>query len=135
MTQDFSNFPQRGQVLYRVVAYNQRPLNSDMVPLMSVKVLCLSRDAVPPTVMSNRFRHEIAYFGTRNGDDIPVKLGPNEYWIDLKEVEEMYDEGVVKLVSPLDSSSTAEVELSEELEMFLEWVIEHKVNHVRLESS
>jgi len=26
MTQDFSNFPQREQVLHRVVAYNRRPL-------------------------------------------------------------------------------------------------------------
>ncbi|MBD3674569.1 MAG: hypothetical protein HUJ26_13690 [Planctomycetaceae bacterium] len=101
---------------------------------MSVKVICVSNDATPPTKMSDRFRHEIAYFGTRNGDDIPVELAPNEYWIDLKETEEIYDEGVIKLVSPLDSSSTAELELSEELELFLEWVIQNKVDHVRLES-
>ena len=102
---------------------------------MSVNVICVSQETVPPTVMSDRFRHEIAYFGTRNGEEIPVDLGPNEYWIDLEQAEEIYDEGVIKLVSPLDSSTTAELELSEELEVFLEWVIEHKVDHVRLESS
>ena len=42
--------------------------------------------------------------------------------------------GLIKLVSPLDSASTAELELSEELEGWLEWVVEHKVEHVRLES-
>lgn len=101
---------------------------------MSVKVISVSPTNVPSTTMSDRFRHEIAYFGSRNGDNIPVDLALSEYWIDLVEAEDMYDSGVVKLVSPLDSSSTAELELSEELERWLEWVIEHKVQHVRLES-
>jgi hypothetical protein len=101
---------------------------------MSVKVLSVSPSGVPPTMMSDRFRHEIAYFGSRNGENIPVELGLSEYWIDLVEAEEMLDSGLIKLVSPLDSASTAELELSEELEGWLEWVVEHKVEHVRLES-
>lgn len=101
---------------------------------MSVKVFSVNHTDLPPFVMSDRFRHEIAYFGSRNGPDIPVELGASEYWIDRQESQEIYDSGVIRLVSPLDSSSTAELELSEELERWLEWVLDNEVQHVRLVS-
>jgi hypothetical protein len=101
---------------------------------MSVNVLAVNHPEVPPFKMPDRFRHEIAYFGSRNGPNIPVELGPSEYWIDRDEAQEAYDSGVIRLVSPLDSSSTAELELTEEQERWLEWVLEHDVQHVRLES-
>lgn len=101
---------------------------------MSVNVLSVDHPEVPHCTMPDRFRHEIAYFGSRNGPNVPVELGPSEYWIDRDEAQEAYDSGVIRLVSPLDSSSTAELELSEEQERWLEWVLEHDVQHVRLDS-
>ena len=100
---------------------------------MSVNVVSAKDPSVPAIVMSDRFRHEIAYFGSRNGPEVPVHLENSEYWINLEEVTEAYDSGVIRIVSPLDSSTTAELELSEELERWLEWVLEHRVEHVRLE--
>ena len=101
---------------------------------MNVKVFAVNLPDLPPMTMPGRFRHEIAYFGSRNAPEIPVELGPSEYWIDTKEAQEAYDSGVIRLVSPLDSSTTAELELSEELECWLEWILDHEVQHVRLES-
>ena len=101
---------------------------------MSVNVFSVDHPELPLCLMSDRFRHEIAYFGSRNGPEIPVELGPSEYWIDRDESQEIYDSGVIRLVSPLDSSTTAELELSEELERWLEWVLDHDVHHVRLQS-
>jgi hypothetical protein len=39
---------------------------------------------------------------------------------------------VLLLVSPLDSENQAEVELSEEQEAWLEWLVAHGIQHVRL---
>jgi len=100
---------------------------------MSVNVIAVGQNDITPIRMSHRFRHEIAYFGSRNGSEIPVELAISEYWVDLVEVQEIYDAGVVRIVSPLDSSTTAELELSEELEVWLEWILAHKVQHVRIE--
>jgi hypothetical protein len=42
------------------------------------------------------------------------------------------EDGVVRIVSPLDSASRAEIELSEEQEAWLEWMVHSGVEHVRL---
>jgi hypothetical protein len=39
----------------------------------------------------------------------------------------------VRTVSPLDSDSKAEIELTEEQEAWLEWMLTHEVQHVRVE--
>jgi hypothetical protein len=41
---------------------------------------------------------------------------------------------VVEVVSPLAATSTAEIELTEEQELWLEWMIEHEVERIRLEA-
>jgi hypothetical protein len=44
----------------------------------------------------------------------------------------MYEEGVLRIVSPLDSSTTAELEITEEQEAWLQWVIENEIEQIRL---
>jgi hypothetical protein len=83
--------------------------------------------------MPDRFRHEITYFMSIPGErDIPC-LPKDEYWVRLDEAAAWYEEGVFSLVSPLDSENQTEVELTEEQEGWLAWMIENKVEHVRLE--
>lgn len=98
---------------------------------MSVRVYAVGRPELPPFPMPARFRHEVPYFAD---DRSPAgATGPGEWWIDRAKAEAVRDDGVLRLVSPLDSSMRAEVELSEEQEAWLDWLFEHDVWHVRLE--
>jgi hypothetical protein len=60
-------------------------------------------------------------------------LPPGEYWIRLSEARQWLDDGVFVLVSPLDSASRTEIELSDEQETLLTWLVTHGVQHVRIE--
>jgi hypothetical protein len=84
--------------------------------------------------MSNRFRMEIVFFMTPAGDrSAPADLGPKEYWIARDDALRWLDDGVICVVSPLDAASQAEIELSEEQEAWLEWLVQHEIQHVRVE--
>src|SRR5262245_2820532 len=99
---------------------------------MSVVVEAVGRTDVPPVTMSDRFRTEIAYFMSLPEEPGVPALGPGEYWVAQERARQWLDEGVFRLVSPLDSESRAEIELSEEHEAWLEWLVKHGVEHVRL---
>jgi hypothetical protein len=84
--------------------------------------------------MPDRFRTQIVYFMTPPGQGVPA-LPPGEYRIRLADAQNWLDEGVVSVVSPLDAENKAELELTEEQEAWLEWMVEHQIQHVRLERS
>lgn len=98
-----------------------------------MKVHAVDQANLAPLEMPARFRTEIVFFMTSPGDKgAPAKLGENEYWIDVAEARRWLDEGVVYVVSPLDAENKAEIELTEEHEAFLEWLVQHNVQHVRM---
>jgi len=99
---------------------------------MAVLVFAVARPELEPFRMPDRFRHEITYFMTVSGEGGIPKLPGGEYWIRLADAKTSLDEGVVRIVSPLDSASRAEIELSEEQEAWLEWMVKGGVEHVRL---
>jgi hypothetical protein len=99
---------------------------------MSVLVYAVNRPELGPFEMPDRFRHEITYFMTISGEAGVPKLPAGEYWIKLADARMSLDEGVFHIVSPLDSASKAEIELSEEQEAWLEWMVKGGVEHVRL---
>lgn len=99
---------------------------------MPVLVYAIDRPELPPYSMSDRFRHEIAYFMSVPGEQGVPNVGPREYWVGLDQVRDWLTDGAILLVSPLDSASRTEVELSEEQEGWLEWMAEHQVQHLRL---
>src|SRR5215471_5483260 len=100
---------------------------------MAVSVHSIDRSDLAPFTMPDRFRHEITYFMTPAGQGGVPKLPPGEYWVRLSDARTFLDEGVVRLVSPLDSASKAEIGLSEEQEAWLEWMVANAVEHIRLE--
>ena len=101
--------------------------------MMNVLVHAVGRPEVMPLEMPVRFRHEITYFAAEPGTaGAPASLGEGEWWVSLEEAKRVYEDGVIRLVSPLDSSSTAELELTEDHEIWLEWMIAHEVQHIRL---
>jgi len=90
---------------------------------------------LPPFEMPGRFRHDVTYFCTPAGEPgAPQTLAEHEYWVRLEDARRIYEDGVVRIVSPLDSATTAELEITEEQEAWLEWMIEYEIEHVRLES-
>jgi hypothetical protein len=98
-----------------------------------MKILAVDQPSVPPLEMPDRFRMEIVYFMTPPGDrGAPAGMAENEYWIDQDEARQWLDEGVVYVVSPLDAENQAEIELTEYHEAFLQWLVTHGVERVRL---
>ncbi len=99
---------------------------------MSVLVYAVGRADIPPHSMSDRFRHDVAYFMQIPAGGGASALPAGEYLIDLAQAGAWYEDGVISLVSPLDSQNHTEVEISEEQEGWLEWILAHQVNHIRL---
>ncbi len=99
-----------------------------------MKIISVDHPEVPPLTMPDRFRTEIVYFMTPAGKrTAPAELGPREYWVALEDARRWLDELVVLVVSPLDAASKAEIELSEQHESWLEWMVAHNIQHVRVE--
>jgi len=100
---------------------------------MSVRVVPVGRPEIAPYEMPDRFRHDITYFVTSPGESgAPATLGENEWWVRLADARQFYDEGILRIVSPLDSQSTAELEITEEQEAWLSWMVDNQIEHIRL---
>jgi hypothetical protein len=104
----------------------------------TMRVYAVDRSDLPPLEMPSRFRRDIHYFMAVPGEkeapgehDVP-KLPPDEFWIRLEDARRWLDDGMLMLVSPLDSENQAEVEISEDQEKWLEWLLANQVQHVRL---
>ena len=99
---------------------------------MSTFVHAIDQPSLPPLKMSDRFPHEITYFMSLPGEPGVPPLAPGEYWVGLQSASTWLDDGVFHLVSPLDSENKTEIELSEEQEAWLEWMVANRVERVRL---
>jgi hypothetical protein len=101
---------------------------------MTTLVHALDKPGLAPFRMPDRFRHDVTYFCTPAGEPgAPERLGEREYWVRLEDARQVFEDGVIRIVSPLDSDATAEIELTEEQEAWLEWMIGNEVQHVRVE--
>ena len=60
-------------------------------------------------------------------------LQPNDYWIDAVHSAQWFADGVFELVSPLDEEHPTVIELSEEQEVFMEWLTTHHIQHIRVQ--
>ena len=88
---------------------------------------------IPPFKMPARFRTDVAYFITPFGDEGVPSLGPDEYWIRLADARQWLNDLVVQVVSPLSAEAKADLELTEDQEAWLAWLVENQIEHVRLE--
>lgn len=101
---------------------------------MSLLVHAVNRADVAPLAMSDRFRLQIVYFVTPAGSPGVPPLAPGEYFIRGDDARKCLDDGAVYVVSPLSAEARAEIELTEEQESWLDWLVKNGVEHVRLES-
>jgi hypothetical protein len=95
-------------------------------------VYSLDHPDTPPKMMPARFRRDIAYFMTPSGERGAPALAAGEYWIDAEDARQWLDAGVLKIISPLDSENQAEIELTEDQEGWLDWLVEHNIQHILL---
>lgn len=97
-----------------------------------IKIIAVGRPEVPPIEMPDRFRLEVVYFMTPGDHPKAPKLSTDEYWIRAEEASQWLDDGVVSIVSPLAAEATADIELTEYHERWLEWLIAENVEHIRV---
>ena len=88
----------------------------------------LDRDGVAPRPIPPRLRSQLNYFVAAGGPHVE-----REYRFDPDEVRRWVEDGVILLVSPLDTAHATEVELSEEQEDFLGWLVAHDVWRIRVD--
>jgi hypothetical protein len=98
-----------------------------------VHIHSIEKPDLPPFEMPQQFRQQIAYFMTPSGEHGAPQLGDNEYWIRLADAKAWLDELVVRVVSPLDAEAKAEIELTDEQEAWLQWMVDNDIQHVRIE--
>jgi hypothetical protein len=97
------------------------------------RLVPIDRPGVAPCSISARLRGQLVYFMTPPGSPGLPALAENEFWFAAAEVARWLDEGVIYLVSPLDSANATEVELSDEQEVWLAWLQKNGVEHLRVE--
>ena len=73
-------------------------------------------------------RSQAHYCGMPEG----TNLSPDEFHFDPDEVTRWLDDGVLYVVSPLDTANFTELELTEEQEDFLGWLRDQGVRHARV---
>jgi hypothetical protein len=99
---------------------------------MSVRVVAVDRPELTPYAMPDRFRHDVSYFMTPAGEPGVPPLESGEYWVRREDSVRLLDEGVLVLVSPLDSHHHTEVEITAEQEEWLDWMVKHGVERIRV---
>ena len=93
----------------------------------------IEKPELPPFEMPARFRTDVSYFMTPSGEDGAPQLQPGEFWIRLENAKRWLDEFVVPVVSPLSAEVKSEIELTEDQEAWLEWMVSNSIQHIRLE--
>ena len=93
----------------------------------------IDKPEVAPLAISPRLRTQIVYFATAGGSGGAPLLDEGEYWFAPSDVARWLDDGVIELLSPLDTANMTEVELSEEQEVFLGWLAREGVSRVRID--
>ena len=98
-----------------------------------MRVIAVDRPELAPLEMPERFKRDIAYFMTPPGEHGVPPLPAGEYWVRLEDARRWLEDGVLSLVSPLDSQHQTEAEITDEQQAWLEWMVAHNVERLRLE--
>ena len=99
-----------------------------------MKIYAVEKPDLPAFEMPERFRTEVAFFMTPGGESGVPDLAEGEYWIRLEDARQWLDDFVVRIVSPLDAAAKTELEISDDQEAWLQWIVDHEIQHIRLQS-
>jgi len=92
-------------------------------------VVPLDKMQVSPYKISPVLKRQLQYFtdGERRDTD-----KPEEFFFPLARTSELLREGVFYVVSPLDDQNQAEIEITDEQEDLLEWLVSHQIERVQV---
>ncbi len=100
--------------------------------MAGLALVAIDRPEAKPLAISLRLRSQLIYFAAPPGAAGAPAPAEGELWFDPVEVGRWLDEGVIELISPLDTAKVTEVELSDEQEAMLRWLADGGIRHVRL---
>jgi hypothetical protein len=100
--------------------------------MASFRVTSVDNPSAAPIDISERLRSQLVYFMTPPDAPHVPPLEADDYWIDADSAAMWLEEGVFEIMSPLDSDNQTTIELSEEQEIFFEWLVTHHSQHIRL---
>jgi len=100
---------------------------------MTYQLMPVDHPTAPPLSISTRLRSHPLYFLTPPAAPHVPPLQSNDYWIDAEDSAQWFADGVFELVSPLDGEHHTVIELSEEQEVFLEWLTTQHIQHIRVQ--
>lgn len=93
----------------------------------------IDKPALEPYEVSRTLRGQLHYFTEGAGAGEWEHSGdPNAFFFPLVLTVELYEDGVFYVTSPLDDQNQAEIEITEEQEDFLDWLVSNEVEKVRV---
>jgi hypothetical protein len=99
------------------------------------KIIAVEPVVEEPLPITSTLRNQLNYFVATKSPEDEARLAPNEFEVDLGDVARWAESGAIRMVSPLDSSHFAEVELSFEQLDFLDWLLAGQVKRLRVEAA
>ncbi len=101
--------------------------------MSTYKVYPLDKPEIKPFRISERLKSQMHYFAGPPNHPAAPPLKSGEYWFHKPELESYLEQGCFAVISPLDMANATEIELSEEQEAFLSWLVAHDIRHISLE--
>ena len=92
-------------------------------------VSAIDKPDLEPYEVSRTLRGQLHYF---TEGEIRDTQKPNDYFFPIERTSELLEEGVFYLVSPLDDQNRAEIEITDEQEDFLEWLVSNEIEQIRV---
>lgn len=92
-------------------------------------VIPLDKTEIAPYEISGTLRNQLPYFTEGKIHDAG---SPDEFFFPIARTSELLEDGVFYVVSPLDDQNQAEIEITDEQEDLLEWLVLNRIEKVRL---
>src|SRR5439155_24494127 len=97
---------------------------------MPYQLVPVDNPTAPPLAISARLRSQLGYFMTPPDEPHVPLLQPNYYWSDAEHSAQWFADVVFELVSPLEEEHPTVIVVSEEQELFIEWLMTHQIQHI-----
>ena len=90
----------------------------------------LDKPEIDPYEISPTLRNQLQYFTT---GEIRDGSTPDEFCFPLERTSKLLEDGVFYVISPLDEEHQAEIEISDEQEDLLDWLVSNGIQRVKVE--
>ena len=92
-------------------------------------VIPLDNTEIAPYEISATLRNQLPYFTEGR---IQNRGSSGEFFFPIARTTELLEDGVFYVVSPLDDQNQAEIEITDEQEDLLEWLVSNGIEGVRI---